>query len=679
MKSVFKIILLMIIVNLSFVQAQTKHAMTPEDIWKMLRIGSMDISPDGSLIVFSVSKYSMEKNKGDSDIWIASVDGKEVKPILSSSASESSPKFSPDGKHIFFSKKGQIYSCNYSGMNIKKVTDVYTGVSGIEFNKSGDKFLFVSDVYPNCKTQECNKKEDLKRKNDKKNVKVITGLMFRVWNHWRGDKRSHLFIYNLRNNKITDLTEGSSHDVPPLDLGSGHDYGFSPEGDEIAYTMNKDKVNAISTNNDIFTVSLTETEKTGKVTDRKISVSKGNDNQPVYSPDGKYIAFRSMAHAGFEADKSTLMIYNRETGDIKNLTENFDRSVGEIVWAPDSKTIYFTSANYIYNSIYKIDLLTGEINLLVEKHVNSDIHISPDGKTLYFKQQRSTQPYEIFSLNLENNKTRQITHLNKELLAQLLFNDIETFWTKSNDGTKIEAILVKPPHFNPDKKYPLIFLIHGGPQGHWTDDFHYRWNIQQFAAPGYVVVAANPRGSVGYGQDFTNAVSGDWGGKPYEDLMSVLDNSLKRFPFIDKNNLFAAGASYGGFMINWIEGHTDRFNALFSHDGVYDQRSMYGETEELWFPEWEFKGTPWTNPELYAKWSPSSYVKNFNTPMLIVQGGHDFRVPQGQAFQLFTALQRVGVESKLLYFPNETHFVTKPQNAKFWWHSLFDWFEQHKK
>ncbi len=373
------------------------------------------------------------------------------------------------------------------------------------------------------------------------------------------------------------------------------------------------------------------------------------------------------------------MTYNRETGDIKNLTENFDRSVGEIVWAPDSKTIYFTSANYIYNSIYKIDLLTGKINVLVEKHVNSDIHISPDGKTLYFKQQRSTQPYEIFSLNLENNKTRQITHLNKELLAQLLFNDIETFWSKSNDGTKIEAILVKPPHFNPDKKYPLIFLIHGGPQGHWTDDFHYRWNIQQFAAPGYVVVAANPRGSVGYGQDFTNAVSGDWGGKPYEDLMSVLDNSLKRFPFIDKNNLFAAGASYGGFMINWIEGHTDRFNALFSHDGVYDQRSMYGETEELWFPEWEFKGTPWTNPELYAKWSPSSYVKNFNTPMLIVQGGHDFRVPQGQAFQLFTALQRVGVESKLLYFPNETHFVTKPQNAKFWWHSLFDWFEQHKK
>ncbi len=679
MKSFFKFVLLLLIVNLTFVSAQTKRPMTPEDMWKMLRIGSMDISPDGSLIVFSVSKYSMDENKGDSDIWIASVDGKKVAPILNSSESESSPKFSPEGKSIFFSKKGQIYRCDYNGKNIKKVTDVYSGVGGIEFDKSGDKFLFISDVYPNCKTQECNKKEDIKRKNDKTDVRVITGLMFRVWDHWRGDKRSHLFLYEFKNNGITDLTEGSVHDVPPLDLGSGHDYGFSPDGKEVAYTMNKDKVNAISTNNDIFTISLPQVKATGKVADKKISVSKGNDNQPVYSSDGKYIAFRSMAHAGFEADKSTLMIYDRKTGEIKNLTNDFDRSIGEIVWSPDSKTIYFTSANYIYNSIYKIDLASGKIKMLVEKHVNSNLIISPDGKTLYFKQQRSTQPYEIFALNLVSNNLKQLTYLNKKSLSGLLFNDIETFWTTTDDGTKIQAILVKPPHFNPDKKYPLIFLIHGGPQGHWTDDFHYRWNIQQFAAPGYVVVAANPRGSVGYGQAFTNAVSGDWGGKPYTDLMSVLDNSLKKFPFIDKNNLFAAGASYGGFMINWIEGHNDRFNALFSHDGVYDQRSMYGETEELWFPEWEFKGTPWTNPELYAKWSPSSYVKNFKTPMLIVQGGHDFRVPQGQAFQLFTALQRVGVESKLLYFPNETHFVTKPQDAKFWWHSLFDWFEQHKK
>ncbi len=675
----YKAVVLLLLFNLTFVFAQSKRPMTPEDMWKMLRIGSVDISPDGNLLAFSVSKYSMKNNSGDSDIWISTVDGKTVKPILSTPESESSPKFSPDGKFIFFSKKGQIYKCDYNGKNIVKITDFYSGVNGIEFNKKGDKFLFVSDVYPQCKTQECNKEEDLKRKNDKKDVRVITHLMFRVWDHWRGDKRSHLFLYDINNNSATDLTSGSPNDVPPLDLGSGHDYGFSPSGNEVAYTMNKDKVTAISTNNDIFTIDLSDVEKSNNTTDKKITENKGNDNQPVYSPNGKFIAFRSMAHPGFEADKSTLMLYDRKSGKIRNLTKDFDRSIGEIVWSPDSKNIYFTSANLIYNSIYKINIQSKKITMLVKKHVNSNLVISPNGKTLYFKQQRSTQPYELFALNLKTNELKQITHINHDLLSKLKFNEIETFWTTTDDETKVQAILVKPPFFNPNKKYPLIFLIHGGPQGHWTDDFHYRWNIQQFAAPGYVVVAANPRGSVGYGQAFTNAVSGDWGGKPYDDLMSVLDNSLKKYNFIDKNNLFAAGASYGGFMINWIEGHNARFNALFSHDGVYDQRSMYGETEELWFPEWEFKGTPWTNPELYAKWSPSSYVKNFKTPMLLVQGGHDFRVPQGQAFQLFTALQRVGVESKLLYFPNETHFVTKPQNAKFWWHSLFDWFNKHKK
>jgi dipeptidyl aminopeptidase/acylaminoacyl peptidase len=673
-------LLITLIVTLSvFSIAQTQRPMTPEDMWKMKRIGSLDLSPDGSKIVFSVSTYSMEANNGKSDIWIATVDGKIVKPILESKDSETSPKFSRDGKSIFFSKKGQIYSCDYNGKNIKKLTDFYSGISGIELNSSGDKFLFVSDVYPDCNSQACNKKEDLRRKNDKTDVRVITGLMFRVWDHWRGDKRSHLFLYNLANNSATDLTPNATFDVPPLDLGSGHDYGFSPDGSEVAYTTNKSKVVAISTNNDIFKIDLNQDLSKGKVVDQKISKSLGNDNQPVYSPDGKYIAFRSMKHAGFEADKSDLILYDRKSGKLKDLTNSFDRSIGEIVWSPDSKTIYFTSANYIYNSIYSISIADGKIETLVEKHVNSGLVVSPNGKFLYYKQQRSTQPYEIFALDLKTKKETELTSINKQLLSKLLFNDIETFWTKSNDGTKVQAILVKPPFFNPNKKYPLIFLIHGGPQGHWTDDFHYRWNIQQFAAPGYIVVAANPRGSVGYGQDFTNAVSGDWGGKPYEDLMSVLDNSLEKFSFIDKENIFAAGASYGGFMINWIEGHTDRFNALFSHDGVYDQSSMYGETEELWFPEWEFKGTPWTNPELYKKWSPSSYVKNFKTPMLIVQGGHDFRVPEGQAFQLFTALQRQGVESKLLYFPNETHFVTKPQNAKFWWHSLFDWFEQHKK
>jgi len=385
-----------------------------------------------------------------------------------------------------------------------------------------------------------------------------------------------------------------------------------------------------------------------------------------------------MKHAGFEADKKRLALYSVKAKTVNYVPLDADLSIGEIVWAKDSKSIYFTAANEIYNSIFNVNIKNGKVKTVLKKRVNVNLLLANNGKTLFFKQQRSTQPYEIFSIGTNGKSLTQITHINAGLLKNIEMNDIETFWSSGAGGTKIQSILVKPPFFDSSKKYPLIFLIHGGPQGHWEDEFHYRWNLQMFASPGYVVVAVNPRGSTGYGQKFTNEVSKDWGGKPYVDLMNSYDNALKQFKFIDKKNTFAAGASYGGYMINWIEGHTDRFNALFCHDGVYDAASMFGGTEELWFVKWEFGGTPWENPELYKKWSPSTYVKNFKTPMLIVHGGNDFRIPYTQAFQLFTALQEMNVDSKLLFFPKETHFVQKPQNAKFWWKSLFDWFKKYE-
>jgi len=269
--------------------------------------------------------------------------------------------------------------------------------------------------------------------------------------------------------------------------------------------------------------------------------------------------------------------------------------------------------------------------------------------------------------------------LNNDVLAQVEFEPLETFWCEGANGDKVQSILIKPPFFDPNKKYPMIFLIHGGPQGHWADDFHFRWNIQLFASKGYVVVAPNPRGSTGYGQKFTDEISLDWGGKVYTDLMNAYDYALKNYNFIDSRNTFAAGASYGGYMINWIEVHTDRFNALVNHDGVFNLESEYGTTEELWFPEWEFGGTPWQNRELYQKWSPHMYIQNAKTPMLIIHGANDFRVPEEQAFQLFTSLQKLGIESKLLYFPDESHWVTKSQNSVLWWNTVFDWFNEHKK
>ncbi len=669
MKKLLVAILLFIIPVL----AQNKRPLTVEDMWSMQRIGSMDISPDGKTIAFTVTSYSMELNKGNTDIYLINSDGSSLRALKNSKKNEGNPNFSPDGKHIAYSLGGQVWICDLKGNNSKQVTDIYSGASGFEWSHDGYKLLFVSSVYPDCKTQECVKQRDEKQKGSKVKAKILTHLMYKSWNHWLGEKRDHLFIYDLKTDKYSDLNEGKNHDTPPLDLGSGNDYNFSPDDNEVAFTMNAAERVQNSTNNEIYTVNI----KTLKVT--KVSQSLGADAQPVYSPDGRYIAFTSMRRAGFEADRKELTLYNRKTGKLKNITPKFDHSIGQMVWSPDSKEIYFTSANEIYNSVYKINVETGKIKMLLKEHVNSSLTLSADGKTIYFKQQRSNLPYEIFSMNSDGKNIKQLTHLNSKLLSKLEMIPVETFWSKGDGGKEVQSILVKPPFFETSKKYPMIFLIHGGPQGHWTDDFHYRWNIQLFASKGYVVVAPNPRGSVGYGQQFTDEISRDWGGKVYTDLMNAYDYALANFKFIDKKNTFSAGASYGGYMENWIEGHTDRFNALVSHDGVFNTESMWGTTEELWFPEWEFGGTPWENRALYEKWSPHRFIHNAKTPMLIVHGANDFRVDQEQSFQLFTSLQRLGVPSKLIYYPDEYHFVTKPQNARLWWNSIFDWFEKYKK
>ncbi len=670
MKRVF---ILATLLALTFtIYAQQKRAITVDDLWAMKRIGSVVVSPNGEQIAFSLSQYSMDNNSGQTDIYIMNIDGTDVRAILYSEENESNPSFLPDGSKLTYQFENQIWQCNLDGTEKDQLTNLYTGASGIRWSNDGSKILFVSSVYPDCSTQDCNKKKDDAKKNSKVEAKVFTELMYRHWNNWRGVKRSHLFLMDIESKEITDLTLNSTFDVPPIALGSSNDYNISPEGNEVVYTMNKDKMLAYSTNNDIFILSLD-----GKSRPIQISTSKGNDNQPVYSPDGKYIAFCSMAREGFEADKQTLVLYNRKTKKLRNISEKLDISFGQIVWADDSKSIYYTSANKIYNSIYNINITTKKNSLFVKDVYASGLIIS--GNNLIFKAQKSTLPYEIFNANLDGSGLNQITSINASLLSKLEMNSVKSFWSDGAEGAKIQSIIVKPPFFDESKIYPMIFLIHGGPQGHWSDNFHYRWNLQMFASKGYVVVAPNPRGSTGYGQAFTDGISQDWGGKVYEDLMNAYDYAITNFKFIDKNNTFAAGASYGGYMINWIEGHNTKFNALVNHDGVYNLESMYGSTEELWFPEWENGGAPWENIELYRKWSPNKFVKNFKTPMLVVQGGMDFRVPESQAFELFTALQKMNVDSKLLYFPKETHFVLKPQNAKFWWNTIFDWYEKHKR
>ena len=669
------ILFLLIVFISNFIYSQNKRAMQPEDLWSMKRIGDVVLSQNGKNILFTVTSYNLEENKGQTDIWIMDSDGNNIRPLKNTDISESQPQFVPQTNKISYIKQGQLWTCDFNGENDVQVTNFYSGVSDVKWSNDGSKIIFTSFVYPECISVECNKSKDEQAEKSKVNVRVINELMYRSWDSWRGEKRSHLFLFDIKGNEYLDLTLASKSDVPPVDLGSSNDFNFSPDAKQVAFTMNKDKVLATSTNNDIFLVKLEKIKPDYIPEHTKISASQGNDNQPVYSPDGKFIAFRSMARAGFEADKSSLILFDRNSKQLRNLTENYDLSVNEIVWSNDSKYIYFNSPNKIYESIYRIEIGSGKLELLLEPHDNYNISISPDGNKLFFKQQRSNLPFEIFSYDLHKKELKQLTFINKDLLSKIEMNEIETFWADGAENVKVQSILVKPPFFNPQKKYPLIFLIHGGPQGHWSDDFHYRWNLQMFAAKGYVVIASNPRGSTGYGQKFTDEISKDWGGKVYTDLMNSLDYAISNYAFIDKKNIFAAGASYGGYMINWIEGHTDRFNALVCHDGVYNLESMYGTTEELWFPEWEFGGTPWESKNIYQKWSPSNYVENFKTPMLVIHGGNDFRVPEGQAFELFTALQKKNVASKFIYFPEENHFVTKPQNSVFWWNTIFNWFD----
>lgn len=670
-KSYFTILILILMTT--FTQAQ-KRSITPEDLWSFTRLGSYDISADGSMIVASVTNYDIEANKGNSDIWIMNSDGTNLKLLRSTIDNESNPVFDNKNKKVLYSYKGQIWRCNYDGTGEEQVTDLYTGAGGQVLPADGSSMLFTSMLYPECETQNCNKKIDEQKKESKVTARVFTELMYRHWNDWRGEKRSCLYL--MENGKEpVNLTPNNKYDVPPIALGSGHDYDISPDGSMIAYTQNRDDLLAASTNNDVFLLKKGETAESAV----KISESLGNDNQPHFSPNGKLIAFRSMERAGFEADKSRLAVYNIEDKTVTYPMGSADISIGEIIWAPDSKTVYYTSEVEINSAIYKYKLDTKENILVLGTGVNSGITLSPDGDKIYFKHQRSHKPEDLYRINTDGSGLEQLTKINDELLSQIEMKEAETFWAEGAEGAKVQSIMVKPPDFDPDKKYPVLFLVHGGPQGHWSDNFHYRWNMQLFAAPGYVVIAPNPRGSTGYGQKFTDEISQDWGGKVYTDLMNSLDYALENYGFLDEENIVTAGASYGGYMMNWIAGHTDRFNAIVCHAGLFNTVSFWGATEELWFPEWEFGGTPWENYDLYEKWSPHKYIKNATTPMLVIHGGMDMRVPENQAFELFTSLQRLGVPSKFIYYPDENHFITKPQNALFWWNSIFEWFDKYTR
>ena len=665
-------------VAFSSLTAAGAQPLTFEAFMKVKRVTDAQLSPDGKWIAYVVSVMDMEANRGTSDIWLVPAQGGAPRRLTASPAADLNPRWSPDGKTIAFisSRSGgaQVWLIGVDGGEALQLTRLSTGASGVIWSPTGTQLAFVSSVFPDCPTDEANRKRLAELDRSKVKARLYDRLLARHWNTWWDGTRSHLFVVPAAGGTPVDLTPGD-FDTPPMALGGAQDYAFSPDGSEVAFVRNVDPELrlAVGTNNDVFVTPAAG----GAV--KPVSQGRGNDNSPAYSPDGKFLVFKSMARAGFEADKLDLILHDRAAGTSVNLTEKLDASAGEVVWSRDAKALFFTAEEKGRTAVFRLALADRKVEKVLSGHSLASLALSPDGLRIYFLKQAVNRPNDIWSYDLRTKKLVQVSDVNGELLAGLKMNPLEEFWFEGAGKDRIHGFLLKPPAFDATKKYPLLMLIHGGPQGSFGDTFHYRWNAEMFAAGGYVVVMVNFHGSTGYGQAFTDSISGDWGGKPYEDIMKSLDYVLSTYPYLDRTKVGAAGASYGGYMIDWIEGQTDRFACLVSHSGVFDLRSEYGATEELWFPEWDYRGTPWTNPEQYTKWSPSLYVKNFKTPCLVVHSANDFRVPLEQGLQFFTSLQRMGVPSKLLYFPDEDHFISKPQNAELWWRTIHDWLANYLK
>jgi dipeptidyl aminopeptidase/acylaminoacyl peptidase len=664
------------------------------------------------------------------------------------------PRWSPDGKRFAFlsNKEGgsQVWIADFDGAagavtGVHKLTAIATEASGELWSPDGKNILFTSDVYPECDgapgaEAACNAKRVKDTEDSKVKALVFDRLLYRHWNAYKAGKRSHIFAVpadacvgtaapavqpggagqgssssdDSRRASLDrtagggcpyagarDLTPGD-YDSPVFSLGGQDNYAFSPDGQEICYTSNHDKVEATSTNNDLWIVPVNSVgagDSPAQVLAKTKNITADNpasDSTPLYSPDGKYIAYRAQQRPGYESDRFRLMLYDRKAGT-KISAGVFDKWIDGLAWSPTSDTIYFTAEEVGTVPVWS-SRIVGNIVLvpkrLFQTGTNGDLAITQDGRTLVFGRNTIQYPTEIFTAAVADlpekpaicgqtapdefiacpeKVAKQLTNLNQTTLSGIGMSSVEGFRFSGALGDQVQGFLVKPPNFDPSKKYPVKFLIHGGPQGAWGDDWSYRWNPELFAANGYVVIMINFHGSTGYGQKFIDAINGDWGGAPFEDLMKGLDYAEQHYEFIDKTRECALGASYGGYMANWVLGHTDRFKCIVSHDGMFNTDSAWGTTEELWFNEWEFKGTPYTNPEMYAKWSPRNAAKNFKTPTLVVHSQLDYRLDVSEGFQLFTTLQRLGVPSKMLYFPDEGHWVLKPQNSQLWWKTVSDW------
>ncbi len=664
----------------TFVQESntSKQVFTSNSLMELKRLTDPQLSPDGKWILFNHSTPVLGENRFQKDIYKASTDGKTLIQLTKDSKSNVEARWSPDGKKIAFvsnrNKGFQIFTMNPDGSDVQQITTCENGAGNIAWSPDGKFFSYTSDVklhktveeqYPNC---------------PKADVKMFEELPIRHWDEWSDEFRSHLFVIPSQGGAAVDIMPNEDHDTPLKPGGGAEQIAWSPDAKEIAYVCKKlhGRDFVATTNSSIYVYNFA-TKETKNITEKHL----GYDLDPLYSPDGKFIAFISMEHNGFESDRRRLMLFNRASGTTAELSSKLDQWVGDKVWSPDSKALYFSAEDTGTVQIHKMMVADGSWEFITEGWYNheSGLNISADGTFLVYGRESITEPVNFYKMDLKSKAVLKLTNINDDVLAKYAKSNVAQKWITSRDGKKIHSWIVYPPNFDPKKKYPMLTYLQGGPQSMLSQKFHFRWNYYLMASHGYVVMLANRRGVPGFGQEWNNAISKDWSGNPMNDYIDCTDEMIKE-PYIDKDRVCAGGASAGGYAAYWLASHHQkRFKAFVAHCGVFNLESMYGATEELWFPNWEYGGPYWEvkNKEFYEKNSPHKFVKSWDTPILIITGQRDYRVPYTQSLEAFTAAQAQGIPSKLLVFPDETHFVSKPQEFIIWDSEFFKFLDKYCK
>lgn len=654
-----------------------KRAFTIEDLYRVRGVASMSLSPDGKTLCYTSGSSDLKKQKSTSDIFLMNADGSHAK-ALTEDGKSSSAVWSKDGKSIYYTNysKGtpQIFRMDLATCQSGQVTDYELGIDNPVISPDERYIAFTAEVYPDLGADaKANKARREKKENGPVQAHVADKLLYRHWTSYCDGRCNHLILFDTQTKTYKDLTPGNYSLI--FMLGGGIAYNFSPDSKEICFVSNHDEHQEASTNADLWTVPVDGGEP--------VCLTKSNkawDGTPTYSPDGKYIAYRLQQVPGYESDRFRLALYDRETKKSTVLTEKFDNWVDDYKWAPDSKSIYFLGEVEGTKPLYKLDIAKQAFSPVITGKAISEFDFNSKGM-VYYAYSTTGKPSALYRQQMKkwsgvpvaSGKEQQITFLNQQLEDEVDIRPSESIWVDGASGDKVQVFIVKPHDFDAGKKYPLIINVHGGPQMQWMNSFRGDWQV--YPAAGYVVAYPNPHGSTGYGQAFTRAISGDWGGKVFEDVMKVTDK-LATLEYVDSTRMGAMGWSYGGYMMNWLQGHTKRFMCLASMMGVYDLRSMWGSTEEVWFPNFELQGQPY-NSDLYEKWSPSSYIKNFSTPTLVMTGELDYRVPYTQSLQYFTALQTLNIPSRLIVLKYDGHWPSNLKSMPLYYNAHLDWFHRY--